>query len=121
MTTAINDQFKMVDLRLKMWGSWYLAWIRNEVGYSKQSAFLNIPTGNVGCKIVYPKQDEQAQEIHKIIVEINHECPQYADLLRTEYTEPGSQVQKITKSGLSLMTYRRLLELAKMWVKVRLA
>lgn len=109
-----------INFRLKEWGNWFIACVTQGLGYPGQSTIVSAKQGSRSTAPLYPKDNSYAEEINTIVNEMKQIHPDWVTVLKEEYTEPGPQVDKIKKLGISRPVYRNRLEFAKTWIEAKL-
>jgi hypothetical protein len=113
--------FEKAHYRLKEWGQWYVDSVTGGLGHSKKNILISALEGSRSTTPTYAKDNERAEEVNKIILMLKVRKPDLEYVLRFEYTEAGSQEEKIRKTGIKRFNYRRDLNLGIAWVESALA
>ncbi len=113
--------FESVNFRLQEWGYWYIKCIKSQAaGYASRSSFDRAFEGSHSTAPVYPPDHDRAEEINKIILILSKKQPELYRVVNCEYTEPGSQRDKIIKNGFKRFNYKENLKIALAWIDAKL-
>lgn len=116
-----KNEFKRVGFRLREWGIWYINSLSHGLGFPKQSITETAGHGSRATGPSYPKDNVHAEEVHIIIAALNKIHPEWAAVIKAEYSDRGTQIIKAKTLEMSRNNYRIALDKAKAWIEARLS
>lgn len=106
-----------IEYRLREWGNWITYCIHYGLGYPGRSTIVAAKEGSRSTAPSYPKDNPDAEEINRLVLHLGRIHPDWSALVKYEYTEPGSRLNKIKKLGIKRFTYNSTLEKAISWIE----
>jgi hypothetical protein len=111
---------RQADYRLREWGLWWVKSLAQGLGHPSRSTLVSALEGSRSTAPFYPKDNERAEEIHQIILDMVHKCPDLVSIIKFEYTENGSQSEKMRRLKIKPFIYRKTLDRGITWVASRI-
>lgn len=115
-----KNEFKRVDARLREWGKWVIKCITDGLGYPTQSTMVTAMQGSKSTAPRYPHDNSYAEEVHELVLAMARRHPDWEVVLKLEYTEPGTQIEKSSSIGLSRTKYNSILDKVKSYIEAGL-
>lgn len=110
------------EVRLREWARWYVQSLEEGLGYPSKSTLVTALQGSRSTVPHYVKDNQSAEEVHKIYLQLQKIYPIRAEVLKQEYTRDKNQTVEVVarKLGLQKRNYYTLLSLAKTFVEAKL-
>lgn len=117
MMTEEGD-YDLLHARLQEWGLWINKCIESQAnGHRKKSTIVSALEGSRSTAPVYPPDNSRAEEIEAIMMQIKIRHSLYAAVLKQEYCEPGTGLEKARRVGRSRSFYYDNLKMAMAMVE----
>lgn len=114
-----------IEYRLEEWAKWYLRGNSLGLGYPRASleGRMMESCGVIAKSTVPPGLlcNAEAEEIEKMVLELNQQNERMAKILRAQYFEQGTTKGKAARLQMSYETFKMQLDLAKQWLTGRLS
>ena|SRR5579872_3009102 len=117
-----DNQFKQVEMRLRIWGDWRIEFFEMAGGWPRQAAFLNpAPSKDSGYYSKALLHDNPlALEVDEIMNLLLQAHLYWYAAVNSEYTDKDERSLRLKKLGLSRSRYKSYLDLGKAWVEAQL-
>lgn len=115
-----------VEYRLDSWATWYTQHSDLGLGYPKQSIEARLLYGDgILVNHQYGRHEvmcnDDAEEIEKMVLELNKQNERLAKVLREQYFGQGTAKRKAERLKMSYESFKMQLDLAKQWLTGRLS
>ncbi|MCE3238127.1 MAG: hypothetical protein K0R24_1108 [Gammaproteobacteria bacterium] len=114
-----------LDNRLEEWADWLIRYNHHGLGYPSKTIEARLrDEGGVlisGTGIHYPPSNERAEEMERLVVELDAHNKQLATVLRVYYLDPGLIKHKAKKANVSFSQFKVCVKMAKTWLSGRLS
>lgn len=102
-------------IRLRDWGNWRAKFLNNGLGCPTQSTLVTALQGSRSTVPHYPPHNPLAEEIDGILCLLQETDRSIWDVANYEYTEAGTQKEKIRRLAIRKFEYQDRLKAALAW------
>lgn len=121
----IHNVNEYIDCRLDEWANWYLQYGDFGLGYPRRSIEGRLmDEGGVLIKSTASRDllcNAEAEEIEKMVLELNQQNSRLAKVLRENYFGFGTCKSKAERLAMSYSSFKTHLDMAKQWLAGRLS